>query len=516
MSVNSFFSRNFRAWLGVSLFVAAPLWLHADPVFTAIDSDGNGKQTVSISGASSFDPDGAIIDYTWKINNVVVGSGYGPKVQNLSYDFALGTTTVLLTIRDDAQVSVSTTARVIVLPQSSNLPPVANATVPSNVAANLSGVAQVNVDASASNDPNGDPINRYKWTEGTNTYYDGPAAVQTLSVSGLGAHTLTLTVFSTDANNTTQSGSKNFSMTITPMSETLAGHSFSRTFSLKTFSFDPPYQSFAGITFDPLTQTFFVTDNKLDKLFELQADGTLIRTVDIGGLKNVAVATTTDAEGIAWMHGQTFALALHDGKEIAVVTLAAGATTLTRSQATFYDVSSGPGKPKGLAYAGWEDAFYWVAKDTPKAVVKAHINPTTNQWETIWTKNVDSLPAANLSDVACFPRLSKNLFLISESSQTIMEVDMTGATPLLKSSMSLAGWPIPQAGGMTFGSDGKMFVVGKHVTGQSQDDFNVFSPTPDLLNQPPVATISSVTASNEATPPSQPPPAQPFAPNLTQ
>src|SRR5260370_1120185 len=88
------------------LFCFAPLILHADPIFYVTDSDGNGKQTVTISGANSFDPDGAIIDYTWKINNAVVGSGYGPTVGNLSYDFSLGTTTVLLTIRDDAQVSV--------------------------------------------------------------------------------------------------------------------------------------------------------------------------------------------------------------------------------------------------------------------------------------------------------------------------------------------------------------------------------------------------------------------------
>jgi uncharacterized protein YjiK len=277
----------------------------------------------------------------------------------------------------------------------------------------------------------------------------------------------------------------------------MAGRSFTRTFSLKTFSFDPPNGSFAAITFDPLTQTYFMTDNNSDTLFEIQSNGSLIRSIDISGLKRTGIATT-DAEGIAWMHGQTFALALHDGKEIAVVTIPAGATPLTRAQATIYDVSSGPGKPKGIAYAGWEDAFYWVAKDTPKAVVKAHINSTSGQWETIWTKTADNLPVSNLADVACFPRLSKNLFLISESSQTIMEVDVTGATPVLVSSISTAAWPIPQAGGLTFGNGGVMYVVGKHVAGVSQDDFNVFTPLVAIPNLPPVPRIDGLVVANQS------------------
>lgn len=271
----------------------------------------------------------------------------------------------------------------------------------------------------------------------------------------------------------------------------LAGHSFTVSTNLKNFSFDPPYQSFAGITFDPLTQTYFMTDNKLDKLFELQANGSLIRTIDIAGLRNVAVATTTDAEGIAWMHGQTFALALHDGKEIAVVTIAANATTLTRTQATIYDISSGPGKPKGLAYAGGEDAFYWVAKDTPKAVVKAHINSATGRWETLWTKNLDNLPSTNLADVAVSPRLSNNLFLISESSQIVMEVDVSGTSPALISSLSLSALSLPQAGGIAFGPNDEMVLVGKHVPNVAQNDFYVLTPAPVVANKPPVAIITA-------------------------
>jgi uncharacterized protein YjiK len=268
--------------------------------------------------------------------------------------------------------------------------------------------------------------------------------------------------------------------------EELAG----RTYNLSQgsdFTFDPPNQDFSGITFNALTQTYFMTDNKSAKIFELHQNGTLIRTIDITGL---AVSTTADAEGIAWMHGTTYALALHDPKEIAIVNILSTTTALTGSQSTFYDVSSGPGKPKGIAYAGWEDALYWVAKNAPMAVVKTQINKVTGQLDTLWTKNVDNLPVIDLADVAAFPRLSPNLILISESSKTVMEVDLTGSTAVLKSTFSTAAWQIPKAGGLLFNQLGDMVIVGKHASGVSQTDFNVFSPTSPIKNLAPISQIA--------------------------
>ncbi|MFN0118813.1 MAG: SdiA-regulated domain-containing protein [Elusimicrobiota bacterium] len=265
--------------------------------------------------------------------------------------------------------------------------------------------------------------------------------------------------------------------------ESLAGRTFNRTIA-QDFSFDPPYGDFAGITYNPLTQTYFVTDNVLDAMFEIQSNGTLIRTIDINGLKRPGIATA-DAEGIAWMRGQTFALALHDGKELAVVNIVPTTTILNRGDAIIYNMSSGPGKPKGLTYVGPEDAFYWVTKDIPKAVVKSRINIITGNLDTLSTKNVDVLPASNLADIAFFPRLSAHTFLISESSKTVMEVDLSGLSVVLKSSFSLTGAVIPKAGGVTFGADGKMYIVGKHMSATPEDDFTVFSPTAPITNRVP-------------------------------
>ncbi|MFN0118814.1 MAG: SdiA-regulated domain-containing protein [Elusimicrobiota bacterium] len=460
-----------------------------DPIYV-YDSNNNGSEVVTLSGAQSGDPDGAIIDYQWKVNNVTVSSGYGPKIPNLQFTFNLGTTGVSLVVRDDVQVSSTDVANVIVLPPSSNSPPVANAIVPSVVMANAVNVASVTVNASASTDADGDLITRYRWTEGATTYYDGASPTATLVVSGLGLHNIRLTVYSTDNLNITQAGFRDFSVTLDPLSVMLAGRTFNRTVG-KDFNFgNPAFGNYAGITFNPLSQTYYVTENNQDKVFEIQQDATLIRIIDIGGLKAAGIPTA-DAEGIAWMSGTKYAIALHDGKEMAIVNIVSTTTALSRPEATIYDISSGPGKPKGLAYAGWENAFYWVAKDTPKAVIKSQINPITGALETLWSKLVDNLPVSDLSDVATFPRISSSLILVSESSRTVMEADLTGPTAVLKSSFSLSGWNIPQASGLTFNQDGNLIIVGKSVANTPEDDFNVFVGTAPIANKKPNPLITS-------------------------
>ncbi len=457
-----------------------------DPIYV-IDSDGNGSEFVLLSGSTSFDLDGAIIDYQWNVNGSVVASGFGPVVQDLNYNFLLGRSTVTLTVRDDAQVSASTTTHVVVLPQGTNKPPVAVATVPSQVMANGTGVASVPVDASASFDPDNDPINRYQWTESSATYYDGGSAVTTLSVTGLGAHVLTLTVYSTDGNGITQHGSSTFTVTLNPPSALLAGRQFTHTFG-QPFPFDPPHNNFAAIAFDALSQTYFVTDRNDDKLFETHEDGSLIRTIDIAGLNNVATSTNTDARGIAWMHGNTFALALHTSAELAVVNILSTTTALSRSGATIYSLSD---KPTGMAYSGSQNAFYLVKKNGPMRVTKGRINTSTGQMDIVWKKDVDNLPAGDLSEVAVFPRLhsngnTDNLFLLSSASPTVMEVDLSGATGVLESSFTLTAWPIPKPEGLTFNQNGQMIVTNDNAN-VPQDDFTVFSPTAPIANQRPVS-----------------------------
>ncbi len=268
--------------------------------------------------------------------------------------------------------------------------------------------------------------------------------------------------------------------------ENLAGRTFNRTL-FYDFAFDPPYEDFAGITFNPLSQTLYMTDNKLDTIFEINGLGAPIRQINIAGLKAAGEAET-DAEGITWMYGNTYALVLEGGEEMAVVTITSTTTAITRSQAQIFDLS---GDPKGVTYKASEDALYWVSEVGPKRVIKARINPSTGNLDQLANINVESLPMLDLADIAYFPRLSPHMILVSQSSRTVVEVDLAGALPVVKSTFSLAGFAIPQAGGITFNHEGKMVIVGKHTSTAPEDDFNVFYPTAPIVNRRPTARITA-------------------------
>jgi peptidoglycan/xylan/chitin deacetylase (PgdA/CDA1 family) len=62
---------------------------------TVVDSDGNGTQSVLLDGAASFDPDGAIVSYTWREGGATIATGATPTVS-----LAVGTHNISLTVVD--------------------------------------------------------------------------------------------------------------------------------------------------------------------------------------------------------------------------------------------------------------------------------------------------------------------------------------------------------------------------------------------------------------------------------
>lgn len=240
------------------------------------------------------------------------------------------------------------------------------------------------------------------------------------------------------------------------------------------------------MTYNALTQTYFITDNKDDVMFEIQRDGTLLRTIDISGLRK-PTEIKSDAEGITWMYGERYALVMEGGEEMAVFSMNSQTTSIARSDVAIYDLS---GDPKGVAYNAAEDALYWVSQTAPKRVVKVRINEQAGKLDKIWNKVVDNLPDSGLADIAFFPRLSPNAFLIGQSTGGVMEVDLSGDGAVLKSQFLLDQWPIPRPGALAFDpSDGSFRIVGKHAAGVPQDDFSIFTPTATIPNLPPTIHV---------------------------
>lgn len=256
----------------------------------------------------------------------------------------------------------------------------------------------------------------------------------------------------------------------------------------KDFAFSDIYEDYAGLTFNPLSQTYFMTENQEDVILEIDQDGILLRTIDIHDVRR-AGEIETDAEGITWMYGQTYAMVLEGGEEMAIATITSTTTALSRSNVKIYDLS---GDPKGVTYNASEDALYWVSQAGPMRVVKSRINKATGNLDVIFNRDVSALPVSDLADIAYFPRLSPHMILISQSTRTIMEVNLNGASPVVMSTFSTLNWDIPKPGALTFNQFGHMVIVGKHVAETPEDDFSVFIPTGTLENKLPVALVQPI------------------------
>jgi len=161
------------------------------------DRDAQVGQAITFNGSSSSDPDGTIVSYQWNFGDGNTGSGVNA-VHSYS---AVGTYTVTLTVTDNFAATGTDTATVTVTRV--NRPPVASFTV-SPTDPTPGSVVQLN--ASASTDPDGDPIVEYAWDLG-----DGSPVLygvnQTHAFATEGTYVVTLTV--TDSQGDTGTTTRN-------------------------------------------------------------------------------------------------------------------------------------------------------------------------------------------------------------------------------------------------------------------------------------------------------------------
>lgn len=142
-------------------------------------------QPVTLSSAGSYDPDGTITSYLWNF-----GAGMGTSTEpNPTVTYNIGfeaRVTVTLTVSDNSGNSSTATTSVIVL-NSPNAPPVANAGPPVSGVVNL----PVQFNGTASKDPENSALT-YNWNFGDGT--SGTGAMPTHTYTRCGAFTVDLTV----------------------------------------------------------------------------------------------------------------------------------------------------------------------------------------------------------------------------------------------------------------------------------------------------------------------------------
>ncbi|MEO1261995.1 MAG: glycosyl hydrolase family 8 [Bacteroidota bacterium] len=165
--------------------------------FSLTPTSGQAPLVVSFDASASFDPDGDPLTYAWDFGDGNSGNGL---MVNHTYT-TTGTFTATLTVDDGNGETDTHTASITVSSPPSNNPPNADFSLtPSSGQAPLA----VSFDASASSDPDGDPLT-YAWDFGDGSTGSGISPDHTYTT--VGTFTITLTVDDGNGGTDTHNGS---------------------------------------------------------------------------------------------------------------------------------------------------------------------------------------------------------------------------------------------------------------------------------------------------------------------
>ena len=156
----------------------API-VEVSPDQTVNDVDGNDYEIVTLY-SDAYDPDGTVLSYEWSENGAFLSSE-----PYFSYDYLVGTHTIILTVADDGGATATGTVLVTVI---ANQAPIAEA---GDDQTSVEG-ATVNFDGSGSYDPDGS-IASYDWDFGDGTTGTGVSPSHDYSTADTYTTTLTVT-----------------------------------------------------------------------------------------------------------------------------------------------------------------------------------------------------------------------------------------------------------------------------------------------------------------------------------
>lgn len=218
----------------------------------------------------------------------------------------------------------------------------------------------------------------------------------------------------------------------------------------------------SGVAYSPVTRTLFMIKNSTNFIYEFSETGTWLRTITTTGF--------SDCEGICWMYDDTFAISDEDTSSLTIVRIQPGTSSLTKAGGTTVDTGLGNldantgGGFEGVTYDPENHKFYVVKERRSTAptyqgmaVYEVRMN---GAWEIIFdapTKLGATGLATDLADVF-YDVHSRHLFLLSQESERIIEIDLSGN--VFRTSTVPA--PMTQPEGLTFSPDrSTMWVVGE-------------------------------------------------------
>lgn len=186
----------------------------------------------------------------------------------------------------------------------------------------------------------------------------------------------------------------------------------------------------SGATWNADSGTLFLIRNVSSgggTSYEYTAEGTHLRTVTQSGFQ--------DTEAIAWMYGNTFAIAEeNDFQRITICTIDPGATTLSRTAPGNQTWNTGVGSLlnlgiESLCYDAGRDLLYYLAEKPSGGTWNIYVmNPATGVSTVLCDLNASIFAAAVATDVGdmAFDRATDTVLLLSHESSKIIRISRSG------------------------------------------------------------------------------------------
>lgn len=222
------------------------------------------------------------------------------------------------------------------------------------------------------------------------------------------------------------------------------------------------YGDLSGLTYNPLTGTFFGPSNGIPMIFEIDTDGSHIRTISLNGFQ--------DTEGLVWIGGNDY-FVIEERKGRAVKITIETSTAVIDYPTEYIQLSGNWGNNLGLEGVAYHEGTLFLLKEkSPAALYVVEI--PDNLPQTVTPSNLFDISANNFgcsdfSGMQYHP--NGNLLLLSHEAQALIETDMTGSEisrlHLGKSGAGGTLWEgIVQAEGVSVDNQGDMYVVSEPNT----------------------------------------------------
>ncbi len=208
-------------------------------------------------------------------------------------------------------------------------------------------------------------------------------------------------------------------------------------------------ENLSGITWNHDTETLFAVTNSPQSVHELTPDGGLLRSIPLEGF--------SDTEDIASMGGGLFALIEERRGFIRLIRITDATTSIRIEDSSGIDLGSRHEDNKGFESLYFDHAtrtLLTMRELPPYELVSVSLNAENKP------ARIRRIPLSlDLDDVAALSRDgSGNLWILSEASSRLIRLDEMGRTEHL---LSLKGGASFEPEGLTFGTDGSIFIAGE-------------------------------------------------------